>query len=112
MIDGMTYLYEMLKIGHCDIKPANFLIMDDEYSLTITDYGLARQLMKNAIKESNAFTIKGTSPYFSPEMMLKFLTEDEENPINIEKSDVFSVGLTIIKLSGFNIKGLNLNSEI
>ena len=38
----MVYLYEILKIGHCDVKPDNFLVMDEDYSLTISDYGVAR----------------------------------------------------------------------
>ena len=107
----MTYLYEILNIGHSDVKPDNFLIMDDEYSLTISDYGVARQLMQDAHKNSNAQSIRGTPLFFSPELMYKYMNGDEEQSINVQKSDVFSVGLTILNLCVTNIKGLNRNES-
>lgn len=43
----MNYLYQVLKIAHCDIKPANILVMDDEYNIKITDFGISRVLLEN-----------------------------------------------------------------
>lgn len=43
----MNYLYEVLKIAHCDIKPANILKMDDKYKIKITDFGISRILIEN-----------------------------------------------------------------
>ena len=49
-----------------------------------------------SIKSNFGSTIVGTKKYLSPEMAKKLSNMDYETLINQEKSDVFSLGLTII----------------
>jgi len=39
----MNYLYNILKIGHRDIKPQNILL-DDKYNILIADFGIAKDV--------------------------------------------------------------------
>lgn len=108
IVDGMNYLYGVVKIGHCDLKPANILKMDMDYSLVISDFGISKKLRENTLKFGYTKNILGTKDFLSPELFIKiFCSQDEDQQINIEKSDVFSAGLTILNICGYNIKGFN-----
>ncbi len=95
IINGMIYLYHH-KIGHRDIKPANILI-DQNNQIKITDFGISRVLNQHSLKTGYVQSNKGTVPYLSPELLKKYLAQDENTPINSEKSDVFSTALSILK---------------
>ena len=38
----MSYLYEVLNIDHFDVRPSNFLKMDEHYNICITEYGIEK----------------------------------------------------------------------
>ena len=40
-------------------------------------------------------------------MSLKHLSQDDNLKIDLQKSDLFSAGLTILRLAGYSIDGLN-----
>ena len=40
-------------------------------------------------------------------MSKKHLSQDDNLKIDLQKSDVFSTGQTILRLAGYNIDGLN-----
>ena len=46
----MDFLYGVLMIAHCDLKPANILKMDTDYNLMISDFGISKKLKENTFK--------------------------------------------------------------
>jgi len=72
---------------HRDIKPAN-LLFDDDGSLRIADFGLARALAEAASTEPTG-ALLGTARYSSPE-------QARGEPVG-EKGDVYSLALTMVE---------------
>ena len=75
----MLYLHRELKIGHCDLKPANILMMDMDYNLMISDFGISKKLRENTLKLDYTKNIEGTKDFLSPEAFIKiFCNQDED----------------------------------
>lgn len=86
---GLAYLHEecITQIIHCDIKPQNILL-DDNYTARISDFGLAKLLMLN---QSRTMTnIRGTKGYVSPEWF--------RNTQITTKVDVYSFGVVLLEI--------------
>nr|GMD16409.1 G-type lectin S-receptor-like serine/threonine-protein kinase RLK1 [Ipomoea batatas] len=86
---GLTYLHEECntQIIHCDIKPQNILL-DEDYSARISDFGLAKLLRVN---ESRTHTnIRGTKGYVAPEWF-------RNNKVTV-KVDVYSFGILLMEI--------------
>ena len=56
----MEFLYNVIRIAHCDLKPANILKMDDDYNLMIADFGISKKLKENTLKFGYTKNIIGT----------------------------------------------------
>ena len=66
----MVFLYEYFKIGHRDIKPANILV-DKKGKPMFCDFDISYMWETGGSKPSNFVSdVKGTIPYFSPEIRL------------------------------------------
>ncbi len=86
MIEAVSYAHE-LGIVHCDIKPDNFIMFDDDH-VKLTDFGIAK-VSRYTIEGSGT----GTVGYMAPEQAMG-------RPST--RSDVFSLGLIIYRmLSGY-----------
>ncbi|XP_073100078.1 G-type lectin S-receptor-like serine/threonine-protein kinase LECRK3 [Elaeis guineensis] len=86
---GIHYLHEECetRIIHCDIKPQNIL-MDDNRTAKISDFGLAKLLMPS---QTRTFTgIRGTRGYLAPEW-------HKSAPISV-KADVYSFGIVLLEI--------------
>ncbi len=76
-------------IVHRDIKPGNLIVRDDR-SVVITDFGLARETGTGSMTESGA--IVGTPMYMAPEQVL-----GERTAVGA-RSDVYGLGATLYTL--------------
>jgi mitogen-activated protein kinase kinase len=85
VLGGLVYLYEAHRIMHRDIKPSNVLV-NSRGSIKLCDFGVAGETVN-----SIANTFVGTSTYMAPERI--------QGGAYTVKSDVWSVGLTIMELA-------------
>lgn len=85
VLGGLTYLYQVHRIMHRDIKPSNVLL-NSKGHIKLCDFGVSSEL-----ENSVADTFVGTGTYMAPERI-------QGSPYTV-KSDVWSVGLTIMELA-------------
>lgn len=85
VLGGLTYLYRAHKIMHRDIKPSNVLV-NSRGQVKLCDFGVSSEL-----DNSVADTFVGTGTYMAPERI-------QGSPYTV-KSDVWSVGLTLMELA-------------
>ncbi|GAB7358650.1 hypothetical protein MBLNU230_g3879t1 [Neophaeotheca triangularis] len=85
VLGGLTYLYRAHKIMHRDIKPSNVLV-NSRGQIKLCDFGVSSEL-----DNSVADTFVGTGTYMAPERI-------QGSPYTV-KSDVWSVGLTLMELA-------------
>ncbi|EEH34973.1 dual specificity protein kinase FUZ7 [Paracoccidioides lutzii Pb01] len=85
ILGGLVYLYEVHRIMHRDIKPSNVLL-NSRGNIKLCDFGVATETVN-----SIADTFVGTSTYMAPERI--------QGGAYSVRSDVWSVGLTIMELA-------------
>ncbi|XP_062233919.1 G-type lectin S-receptor-like serine/threonine-protein kinase LECRK2 [Phragmites australis] len=88
---GLEYLHYgcTSQIIHCDIKPDNILL-DGNYAPKITDFGIARLLGNNKVKQTITH-VRGTLGYLAPEWF------NNERKVD-SKVDVFSFGIVLLEM--------------
>jgi serine/threonine protein kinase len=86
--DGLKYLRD-LNISHRDLKPQNLLIKDNT-TLKISDFGLAKEYRRNEMDEDLKQTYCGSPMYMSPEI-LNYNSYDT-------KSDLWSIGIILFEM--------------
>ncbi|RMZ84458.1 hypothetical protein DV738_g485, partial [Chaetothyriales sp. CBS 135597] len=85
ILGGLVYLYEAHRIMHRDIKPSNVLV-NSRGMIKVCDFGVATETVNSV-----ANTFVGTSTYMAPERI--------QGGAYTIKSDVWSVGLTVMELA-------------
>lgn len=85
VLGGLKYLYIAHRIMHRDIKPSNVLV-NSRGQIKLCDFGVSSEL-----DNSVANTFVGTGTYMAPERI-------QGSPYTV-KSDVWSVGLTLMELA-------------
>lgn len=85
ILGGLKYLYTAHRIMHRDIKPSNVLV-NSKGQIKLCDFGVSSEL-----ENSVADTFVGTGTYMAPERI-------QGSPYTV-KSDVWSVGLTLMELA-------------
>ncbi|CAI0466025.1 unnamed protein product [Linum tenue] len=86
---GLLYLHDECaqQIIHCDIKPQNVLL-DDNYSVKIADFGLSKLLNKEQTRTNTH--ARGTVGYIAPEWL-------RNAPIT-SKVDIYSFGVLLLEI--------------
>ncbi|CAD8086656.1 unnamed protein product [Paramecium primaurelia] len=115
IINQLLQAFQFLQqkeLYHRDIKPENILYdkENDKIIVRIADFGVSKALehFKNNFKN----TLVGTPLYLSPKLWEAYIN-GQYNDVkhNLEKSDVFSLGVTLIQtyllLQDHDIAGLN-----
>jgi serine/threonine protein kinase len=101
------------KICHRDIKPQNIFVASPT-RLKLGDFGVSLRELTAASAER---TLVGTPIYFSPLCAQAFLAGELRKGSagvmhDIYKSDVFSLGLTFLRMASLrNIRGLNAGTQ-
>lgn len=85
ILGGLAYLYSAHRIMHRDLKPSNVLV-NSKGQIKLCDFGVSSEL-----EGSIAETFVGTGTYMAPERI-------QGSPYTV-KSDVWSVGLTLMELA-------------
>lgn len=86
LLSGISYAHAN-GIIHRDIKPHNILI-DNEGTVKITDFGIAVALSQNSITQTNS--ILGSVQYISP--------EQARGNLVTKQSDVYSLGIVLYEM--------------
>ena len=96
ILSGLKYLHDK-KIIHRDIKCANILIGNNGF-IKLTDFGCSKKIsMKLAKKDSSSngeycTSLKGTIPWCAPEVIC--------HKKYGKKADIWSLGCTLIEMTG------------
>jgi serine/threonine-protein kinase ULK2 len=85
LISGLQFLHGH-KLIHRDIKPKNILLMDNKKVLKIADFGFAKIVREQLIKERMC----GSPLYMAPEIM--------NNDVYNDQSDLWSVGMILFEM--------------
>lgn len=83
--DAMDYAHQQ-GIVHCDIKPANIMLMDD-HGVKVMDFGIAKMASSS---RTTTETVLGTPTYMSPEQIAGKKVDG--------RSDIFSLGVVMFEL--------------
>ena len=102
LASALIYLQRDKKIAHRDIKPENVLIFKNTI-YKLADFGEAK-----ATKFNNKInTLRGTDIYMSPILYNGLKASKEDVQHNLYKSDVFSLGYTLLYAISLNYDIIN-----
>lgn len=94
--------------AHLDVKPENFLI-NSWFEIKLIDFEFAFEIDKTRSNQNQCDKYCGSKSYFSPEI------KERKMPYDPMKSDVFSLGVTMINLMTridiFSDNGLGFNKQ-
>ena len=102
-----------MKIAHRDIKPHNILVTYD-WRLKIIDFGVSKigREYKETISETGTHSIQGTKGYMAPELVEMLDRGIRRGDYNLEKADVFSLGLIILQIITYDdLYSLNMKQN-
>jgi serine/threonine protein kinase len=75
---------------HRDVKPSNILVADDDRTVKLTDFGLAKSLQEAASAVTRPGQVVGTPMYLAPER--------SEGRVALPASDLYSLGIVMFEM--------------
>lgn len=94
ILDALNYLQSKYNIMHRDIKPSNILI-NHNCEIKLGDFGTVKGRSAGAYTEK----IVGSKFFLAPELFIAMKKSPNfEATVNFSKSDVFSFGLTLLRI--------------
>ena len=106
-----------MRIYHRDIKPHNIVVnvVDlNDAKIKIIDFSISQISDHIEITSSptGSFPIQGTKGYMAPELEAMLAQRLTRGNFNIDKADVFSLGLTILQMITYkDLTALNIESN-
>ncbi|AMD19764.1 HCL387Cp [Eremothecium sinecaudum] len=92
IMDAVEYVHSK-GIYHRDIKPENILIADSNWTIKLTDWGLA------TTDETSMDRNVGSERYMAPELFESNLDYDERGePYNCSKVDIWAIGIVLLNI--------------
>ena len=107
LVSGLVYLQKEKEIAHRDVKPENVIIFKNNI-YKLGDFGEAKG-MKDGDKLS---TLRGTDTYMSPILYKGLQMELEDVVHDVYKSDVFSLGYSLLYAASLNHDIINAIREL
>ena len=102
LVSGLVYLQKEKKIAHRDVKPENVIIFKNNI-YKLGDFGEA----KGTRRADKLSTLRGTDTYMSP-ILYKGLKMAKEDVVHdLYKSDVFSLGYSLLYAVSLNHNIIN-----
>lgn len=100
MIHAVKIVHEA-KIVHCDLKPANFLLVQGQ--LKLIDFGISKAIMNdttNVLRENQVGTVNYMSPEALQETNCSTLSSGEKGVLKIGRpSDIWSLGCILFEMA-------------
>jgi serine/threonine protein kinase len=97
LVSGLVYLQKEKKIAHRDVKPENVIIFKNNI-YKLGDFGEA----KGTKTYDKLSTLRGTDTYMSPILYNGLKMEKEDVVHDLYKSDVFSLGYSMLYAVSLN----------
>jgi hypothetical protein len=112
LIEALAYL-QGINVAHRDLKPANLLM--SEKNVKIADFGLSLQSID--LMKTSEYNCAGTLSYLSPVLKNNFIQSvktsfAKQAVCNPFKSDVYSLGLTVLHMATLEIPDLNDGQDL
>lgn len=104
MLDSLVqigHLFEKYQIYHGDIRPSNILLTSEGF-VKLADHGILH------VDQTNYFKVltSGEKCYLSPSQMASLKERDLKPQHDFWKSDVFSLGITLLEIATLCEPGL------
>ena len=110
IVEGFCQLNQ-LGIYHSDVKPSNIFLKNKEFKIGDFDVSVNESNKTEDFNKNMVRNIRGTKDYFAPELFYAYtrsnFMKNRRIIYDVCKTDVFSLGVSILEYCGTDIFGIN-----